>query len=133
MGLQLIIEPKYGYEGTQQAQQSQSDLQKTIQELLQVGINQWKYQQALKMAKEPCRMDPQRCGYYISQAMKALGLNPPSTVQNLTYQQAQQLGAAITQYPYPAPQEQSQDNTLKYLLLAGGVVAGIFLIKYNKL
>jgi len=107
------------------------NLQDLIQQMMQVGINQWKYKMALKMAKKPCQKDPAHCGYYIMQAMRSLGFNPPPEIQNITWNQASQINQELMMYPEIQPgASSSKDDTWKYLLLGGGIIAGIFLVKY---
>jgi len=102
------------------------DLQEIINQMVQAGINQWKYKLALKMAKEPCKKDPAHCGYYIAQAMRSLGLTPPPGLEQVNQTQASQIDEQLLM----ASPTNKQDNTLNYLLLGGGIIAGILLMKY---
>ncbi len=102
------------------------NLQELVNQMIQTGINQWKYKLALKMAKEPCQKDPAHCGYYIAQAMRSLGLTPPPGLEQVDQTQVSQINKQFL----TTGSVSKQDNTLKYLLLGSGIVAGILLMKY---
>jgi hypothetical protein len=127
------------YSGYGQTTSTQSTIIPNIQQLLtgliKAGITQWKYKQAFKLAEKPCKTDPAHCGFYIAQAMRSLGLTPPPGIERLNLNQAK----TLMQTPYlpssgvtlPPPQPPTQSSgMLKWLLIGGGIIAAILLIKY---
>lgn len=132
----IVVEERKTYRGFGEANANQTQqnagLGKTIGDLInsfiQSQVIAYKYRQAVKMAEPACKKDPDHCDKYIYTALASLGVTPdPMLIRQISEKYGQKKPSLDL---YNIPDENKNDDTLKYLLIGGGILAGILAVYF---